>query len=56
MMKGPTDLSPERPDLGPDASATIMRSIATDAAARFASASEITKAWAVACGHCDDAK
>ena len=56
MMKGPTDLSPERPDLGPDASATIMRSIATDATARFASALEITQAWAAACRHCDDAK
>jgi hypothetical protein len=55
-MKGPTDLSPERPDLGHDASATIMRSIATDATARFASALEITQAWAAACRHCDDAK
>jgi hypothetical protein len=56
MMKGPTNLLPERPDLGADAAATIMRSIATDATARFATASEITQAWAVACGHCGEAK
>ena len=31
MMTGPTDLAPERPDLGADAAATIMRCIATDA-------------------------
>jgi hypothetical protein len=48
MMKGPTDLAPERPDLGADAAATIMRCIATDATVRFATAAEVTQAWAAA--------
>jgi hypothetical protein len=48
MMKGPTDMAPERPDLGAEASATIMRCIASDASVRFPTAADVTRAWLAA--------
>jgi eukaryotic-like serine/threonine-protein kinase len=44
----PADVAVERPDLGADAAATIMRCIASDAGTRFATAAEVTQAWASA--------
>jgi hypothetical protein len=44
----PPDVAAERPDLGADAAAAIMRCIASDAATRFATAAEVTQAWAAA--------
>ena len=48
MMVKPTDVALERPDIGADAAATIMRCIASDAALRFSTAAEVTQAWAAA--------
>ena len=48
MMVKPADVGIERPDIGADAAATIMRCIASDAATRFSTAAEVTQAWAAA--------
>lgn len=48
LMTKPTDVATERPDLGTDAAAMIMRCIISDANARFATASEVTAAWLAA--------
>lgn len=44
----PPDVAVERPDLGADAAATIMRCIASDATLRLATASDVTRAWLTA--------
>jgi hypothetical protein len=44
----PPDVVVERPDLGADAAATVMRCIASDATVRFATAAEVTQAWLTA--------
>jgi len=48
MMVKPADVAGERPDIGADAAATIMRCIASDAPTRFSTAAEVTQAWAAA--------
>jgi len=48
MMVKPADVAGERPDIGADAAATIMRCIASDATTRFSTAAEVTQAWAAA--------
>ena len=48
MMVKPSDVAVERPDIGTDAAATIMRCIASDAATHFSTAAEVTQAWAAA--------
>ncbi len=48
MMVKPANVAVDRPDIGADAALTIMRCIASDAAARFSTASEVTQAWAAA--------
>ncbi|HUR32393.1 MAG TPA: TIR domain-containing protein [Vicinamibacterales bacterium] len=44
----PPEVGVERPDLGADAAATIMRCIASDATLRFTTAADVTQAWAAA--------
>lgn len=48
LMTKPPDVATERPDLGAEAAAMIMRCILADANARFATASEVTAAWLAA--------
>lgn len=48
LMTKPADVAAERPDLGADAAALIMRCILSDANARFATASDVTAAWLAA--------
>ncbi len=48
LMTKPPDVATERPDLGTEAAAMIMRCILSDANARFATASEVTAAWLAA--------
>jgi len=48
MMVKPANVAVERPDIGAEAAATIMRCIASDATTRFSTAAEVTQAWAAA--------
>lgn len=48
LMTKPPDVATERPDLGAEAAAMIMRCILSDANTRFATASEVTAAWLAA--------
>ena len=48
LMTKPPDVATERPDLGTEAAAMIMRCILADANSRFATASEVTAAWLAA--------
>jgi len=48
MMVKPADVAVERPDIGADAAATIMRCIVSDPTTRFSTAAEVTQAWAAA--------
>jgi len=48
LMTKPPDVATERPDLGAEAAAMIMRCILPDANARFSTASDVTEAWLAA--------
>ena len=48
LMTKPPDVAAERPDLGAEAAAMIMRCILSDANSRFSTASEVTAAWLAA--------
>jgi hypothetical protein len=48
LQSHPDDVAQERPDLGSERAATIMRCLTFDPNARFATAAEVTQAWTAA--------